>query len=93
MKTCVPITDHKFVMLHGAVWSGGTVIYVPKGVKVGMPLQAYFRMNRERSAQFEHTLIIADEGSEIEYIEGCSAPRYNFRIGPMMPAITPWPNS
>lgn len=78
MTKCVPITDHKFVMLHAAVWSGGTFIYVPKGVKVGMPLQAYFRMNRERSAQFEHTLIIADEGSEIEYIEGCSAPRYNF---------------
>ncbi len=78
MTDCVPITDHKFVMLHAAVWSGGTFIYVPKGVKVGQPLQAYFRMNRERSAQFEHTLIIADEGSEIEYIEGCSAPKYNF---------------
>lgn len=78
MTDCVPITDHKFVMLHAAMWSGGTFIYVPNGVKVGMPLQAYFRMNRERSAQFEHTLIIADEGSEIEYIEGCSAPKYNF---------------
>src|SRR3989344_5762615 len=64
-------------MLHTAVWSGGTFIYVPKGVKVEMPLQAYFRMQKERSAQFEHTLIIADEGSELEYIEGCSAPRYN----------------
>ncbi len=78
MTDCVPINDHKFVMLHTAVWSGGTFIYVPKGVKVGQPLQAYFRMNKERSAQFEHTLIIADEGSEIEYIEGCSAPKYNF---------------
>jgi Fe-S cluster assembly protein SufB len=78
MTDCVPIIDHKFVMLHAAVWSGGTFIYVPKGVKVGQPLQAYFRMNRERSAQFEHTLIIADEGSEITYIEGCSAPKYNF---------------
>lgn len=77
MTTCVPIADHKFVMLHAAVWSGGTFIYVPKGVKVGQPLQAYFRMQRERSAQFEHTLIIADEGAEVEYIEGCSAPRYN----------------
>ena len=77
MEKCIPITDHKFVMLHGAVWSGGTFIYVPKGVKVTMPLQAYFRMNRERSGQFEHTLIIADEGSYIEYIEGCSAPKYN----------------
>ncbi|MEK7662068.1 MAG: Fe-S cluster assembly protein SufB [Patescibacteria group bacterium] len=76
MTDCVPASDHKFTMLHGAVWSGGTFIYVPKGVKVDMPLQAYFRMNRERSAQFEHTLIIADEGSSVEYIEGCSAPRY-----------------
>ncbi len=77
MTTCVPIHDHVFVMLHGAVWSGGTFIYVPKGVKVAEPLQAYFRMNRSSSGQFEHTLIIADEGSEITYIEGCSAPRYN----------------
>lgn len=78
MTDCIPITDHKFVMLHGAVWSGGTFIYVPKGVRVDMPLQAYFRMERERGAQFEHTLIIADEGSYIEYIEGCSAPRFQF---------------
>ncbi len=77
MTDCVPPTDHTFTKLHAAVWSGGTFIYVPKGVKVDMPLQAYFRMNRERSAQFEHTLIIADEGSEITYIEGCSAPQYN----------------
>ncbi len=77
MTQCVPINDHKFVMLHAAVWSGGTFIYVPKGVKVDLPLQAYFRMNAERGGQFEHTLIIADEGSEIQYIEGCSAPRYN----------------
>lgn len=76
MTKCVPITDHKFVMLHGAVWSGGTFIYVPKGVSVSLPLQAYFRMNKARSAQFEHTLIIADEGAEITYIEGCSAPQY-----------------
>jgi len=76
MTKCVPMTDHKFTMLHGAVWSGGTFIYVPKGVKVDLPLQAYFRMNREKSAQFEHTLIIADEGAEITYIEGCSAPQY-----------------
>lgn len=77
MTDCVPAKDHKFTMLHAAVWSGGTFIYVPKGVKVDLPLQAYFRMNRERSGQFEHTLIIADEGAEVEYIEGCSAPRYN----------------
>lgn len=76
MTQCVPINDHKFVMLHAAVWSGGTFIYVPKNVKVDLPLQAYFRMNAERGGQFEHTLIIADEGSEIQYIEGCSAPRY-----------------
>jgi Fe-S cluster assembly protein SufB len=77
MKKCVPIDDHYFVSMHGAVWSGGTFIYVPKGVKVGQPLQAYYRMNRMASGQFEHTLIIADEGSEVTYIEGCSAPRYN----------------
>jgi Fe-S cluster assembly protein SufB len=76
MTQCIPINDHKFIMLHGAVWSGGTFIYVPKGVKVDLPLQAYFRMNAESGGQFEHTLIIADEGSEIQYIEGCSAPRY-----------------
>ena len=76
MTQCVPINDHKFVMLHGAVWSGGTFIYVPKGVKVALPLQAYFRMNAESGGQFEHTLIVADEGSEVQYIEGCSAPRY-----------------
>lgn len=76
MKQCIPINDHKFIMLHAAVWSGGTFIYVPKGVKVDLPLQAYFRMNAESGGQFEHTLIIADEGSEIQYIEGCSAPRY-----------------
>ncbi len=71
MTTCVPINDHKFAALHGAVWSGGTFIYVPKGVKVDLPLQAYFRMNAERMGQFEHTLIIVDEGAEVQYIEGC----------------------
>jgi Fe-S cluster assembly protein SufB len=76
MTKCVPMTDHKFTMLHAAVWSGGTFIYVPKGVKVTLPLQAYFRMNKSRSAQFEHTLIIVDEGAEVTYIEGCSAPQY-----------------
>ncbi len=77
MSKCVPVNDHKFSMLHASVWSGGTFIYIPKGVKVNEPLQAYFRMNRSASGQFEHTLIIADEGSEVTYIEGCSAPRYN----------------
>jgi Fe-S cluster assembly protein SufB len=77
MTQCVPINDHKFVMLHAAVWSGGTFIYVPKNVTIDLPLQAYFRMNAEGGGQFEHTLIIADEGSKLHYIEGCSAPRYN----------------
>jgi len=77
MTSCVPINDHKFVMLHAAVWSGGTFIYIPPNVKVEMPLQAYFRMNAKQGGQFEHTLIIADKGSEIQYIEGCSAPRFD----------------
>lgn len=76
MNICIPPTDHAFAALHGAVWSGGTFIYVPKGVKVGMPLQAYFRMNAPSAGQFEHTLIIVDDGGEVEYIEGCSAPKY-----------------
>jgi len=73
---CVPPQDHKFAALHTAVWSGGTFLYVPKGVKVEIPLQAYFRMNAPYMGQFEHTLIIIDEGAEAHYIEGCSAPRY-----------------
>ena len=77
MTQCIPVNDHKFIMLHAAVWSGGTFIYVPKNVKIKLPLQAYFRMNARSGGQFEHTLIIADEGSEVHYIEGCSAPRYN----------------
>jgi len=75
--TCVKAEDHKFAALHAAVFSGGTFIYVPKNVKIALPLQAYFRMNAEGLGQFEHTLIIADEGSEMHYIEGCSAPRYD----------------
>ncbi len=74
---CVPASDHKLVMLHAAVWSGGSFIYVPRGVKVGMPLQAYFRMNARKGGQFEHTLIIAEPFSEVSYIEGCSAPQYS----------------
>ena len=77
MTSCIPINDHKFIMLHAAVWSGGTFIYVPKGVKVELPLQAYFRMNEQRGGQFEHTLIVIDEGAELHYIEGCSSPRYS----------------
>jgi Fe-S cluster assembly protein SufB len=76
MTTCIPIRLHKYAALHAAVWSGGTFIYVPKGVKVKEPLQAYFRMNAKKGGQFEHTLIIVDEDSEIHYIEGCSAPQY-----------------
>lgn len=77
MNSCVPINDHKFVMLHAAVWSGGTFIYIPPGVVVDIPLQAYFRMNQEAGGQFEHTLIIADKGATIHYIEGCSAPKFD----------------
>ena len=73
---CVPIRDHKFAALHGAVWSGGTFLYIPKGVKITAPLQAYFRMNARSMGQFEHTLIIVEEGAEGHYIEGCSAPKY-----------------
>ncbi len=73
----IPYSDHKFMMLHGAVWSGGTFIYVPKGVKVKQPLQAYFFMKTKSTGQFEHTLIILDEEAELHYIEGCSAPRYD----------------
>ncbi len=71
MTTCISPSLHKFAALHGAVWSGGTFIYIPKNTKVDLPLQAYFRMNSKKSGQFEHTLIIADEGSEVHYIEGC----------------------
>lgn len=76
MTDCIPIHDHKFIMLHAAVWSGGTFIYVPPGVNVRVPLQAYFRMNQESGGQFEHTLIIVDKGASVDYIEGCSAPRF-----------------
>ena len=68
MTKCIPINDHKFIMLHGAVWSAGTFIYVPPGVKVGLPLQAYFRMNAQSGGQFEHTLIIAGKRNENSYI-------------------------
>lgn len=78
MTECIKPNEHIFASLHAAVWSGGTFIYVPKGVKVTMPLQAYFRMNTPQSGQFEHTLIIVDEGASVEYIEGCSAPKYTF---------------
>ncbi len=72
----VPIADNKFSALNGAVWSGGSFIYVPKGVKLEKPLQSYFRINNEKTGQFERSLIICDEGSEIHYVEGCTAPVY-----------------
>ena len=75
--TCIPNTDHKYAALHGAVWSGGSFVYVPKGVKVTVPLQSYFRLNAPGAGQFEHTLIIVEEGAYCHFIEGCSAPRYN----------------
>ena len=73
----VPPTDHKFAALHGAVWSGGSFVYVPPGVSVEIPLQSYFRLNAPGAGQFEHTLIIVDEGADLHFIEGCSAPKYN----------------
>ncbi|MEC7686694.1 MAG: Fe-S cluster assembly protein SufB [Candidatus Thermoplasmatota archaeon] len=73
----VPLTDNKFSALNTAVWSGGSFIYVPKGVHVEMPVQAYFRINAKNMGQFERTLIIADEGSSIHYVEGCTAPSYS----------------
>ncbi|HMX94398.1 MAG TPA: Fe-S cluster assembly protein SufB [Elusimicrobiota bacterium] len=75
--TIIPPADNKFAALNSAVWSGGSFIYVPKGVNVPIPLQAYFRINSENMGQFERTLIIADEGSFVHYIEGCTAPTYS----------------
>jgi len=74
--TVVPPGDNRFAALNSAVWSGGSFIYVPKGVKVDIPLQAYFRINTQNMGQFERTLIIADEGSQVHYVEGCTAPIY-----------------
>ena len=75
--TIIPPTDNKFAALNSAVWSGGSFIYVPKGVKIEFPLQAYFRINAENMGQFERTLIIVDEGAEVHYVEGCTAPMYS----------------
>ena len=72
----VPPTDHKFAALHGAVWSGGSFVYVPAGVKLEIPLQSYFRLNARGAGQFEHTLIIVEENAYLHFIEGCSAPKY-----------------
>ncbi len=75
--TIIPSNDNKLAALNSAVWSGGSFVYVPPGVKVDMPLQAYFRINTENMGQFERTLIIADEGSQVHYVEGCTAPIYS----------------
>lgn len=75
--TLVPPKDHKFAALHGAVWSGGSFVYVPEGVHVEMPLQSYFRLNAAGAGQFEHTLIILEKGASLHFIEGCSAPKHN----------------
>lgn len=75
--TLIPPTDHKFAALHGAVWSGGSFVYVPKGVKLDFPLQSYFRLNAKGAGQFEHTLIIVEDDASLHFIEGCSAPKYN----------------
>ncbi len=74
--TVVPYTDNKFAALNGAVWSGGSFVYIPKGVSVDLPLQAYFRLNVANIGQFERSLIIADEGAQVHYVEGCTAPSY-----------------
>ena len=75
--TIIPSLDNKFAALNSAVWSGGSFIYIPPGVKIEFPLQAYFRINAENMGQFERTLIIVDEGAEIHYVEGCTAPTYS----------------
>jgi Fe-S cluster assembly protein SufB len=75
-STIIPPTDNKFAALNSAVWSGGSFIYVPKGVHIEMPLQAYFRINTANAGQFERTLIIVDEGASVHYVEGCTAPTY-----------------
>jgi len=74
--TVIPIEDNKFAALNSAVWSGGSFVYVPKGVKVDLPLQAYFRLNVANIGQFERSLIIVDEGAQVHYVEGCTAPQY-----------------
>lgn len=76
-NSVVPVGDNKFSALNGAVWSGGSFIYVPKGVHLEKPLQSYFRINNEKSGQFERTLIVVDEGADVHYVEGCTAPTYS----------------
>ncbi|MDO4662551.1 MAG: Fe-S cluster assembly protein SufB [Tissierellia bacterium] len=76
-QKAIPPTLHKYAALHGAVWSGGSLVYIPKGVKVDIPLQSYYRLNAPGAGQFEHTMIVVEEGAYVHFIEGCSAPRYN----------------
>ena len=76
-STVIPIEDNKFAALNSAVWSGGSFVYIPKGITVNLPLQAYFRLNIANIGQFERTIIIADEGSQVHYVEGCTAPTYS----------------
>ena len=78
--TVIPVGDNKFAALNTSVWSGGSFIYVPKGVHVDIPLQAYFRINTENMGQFERTLIIVDEDAYVHYVEGCTAPIYSSRL-------------
>src|SRR5437763_15336494 len=75
--TVIPPNDNKLAALNPAVWPGGSFVYVPAGVKVEMPLQAYFRINTENMGQFERTMIIAEEGADVHYVEGCTAPVYS----------------
>jgi Fe-S cluster assembly protein SufB len=75
--TIIPAADNKFAALNSAVWSGGSFVYVPKGVHVDIPLQAYFRINAKNMGQFERTLIIVEEGASVHYVEGCTAPIYS----------------
>jgi len=77
LATIIPVADNKFAALNSAVWSGGSFVYVPKGVKIDFPLQAYFRINAANMGQFERTLIIVDEGAQVHYVEGCTAPMYS----------------
>ncbi len=81
--TVIPIEDNKFAALNSAVWSGGSFVYVPKGVKVDLPLQAYFRLNTANVGQFERTMIIVDEGASVHYVEGCTAPQYTTELIPL----------
>ena len=76
----IPVDNHKFSALHAAVWSGGTFLYIPKGVKVKKPIQSYFRLNAPEAGQYEHTIIVVEDDADVHFIEGCSAPKYNKNV-------------